>query len=351
MNSNSEENLQKKELSPPCDLSFGNDGGQPRIVFMGTPAFASAILQKIVVAGFRVVACVTKPDQPSGRKMRLVPSPVKETAEQHSIPVLQPQRARDPSFEKELRDLSPDLVVTAAYGKILPESILSIPRHGCLNVHGSLLPRYRGAAPVQWSLLNGERETGVTLMIMDAGIDTGAVLSAAKVEIPLSMNAEGLMTLLSERGGELLVSAISPYLKGDLRPVAQTDEGATYAPSIQKEQGLIDWEAPALAVHNQIRGLYTWPGAFTFLDGTRIKIFESLLFLSAADIIREYEECFGCPEPGTILRAASGELIVSCAENTALQILSLQPQSGRRMQASECAHNFRRGMFFGREEG
>ena len=317
-----------------------------QIVFMGTPEFASTILKKLCENKYNITACITQPDKPSGRKMKLTPPPVKQTAQEFEIPVLQPKSVRTDEFYQTMMDLSPDMIVTAAYGKILPERILQIPRLGCINVHGSLLPQYRGAAPVQWSLLNGDQETGVTIMKMDAGMDTGDVLSMRKIQIEEDMDAQTLMGELSILGADLLSDTLPGYINNEIKPKPQVHELATHAPMIQREQALIDWDQTATEIHNQVRGLSIWPGAYTFLDGQRLKIHKTIPEKNPEDLIANYEKEYGQPVSGAIIFTDAGNLTVACGKHTALNILNLQPQGSRKMEAKDCAHNYRLGTHF-----
>lgn len=310
-----------------------------RIIFMGTPVFASVVLERLVRTGYKVVLCITQPDKPSGRKMIMTPPPVKETAESSGIPVFQPQRLREPLVEDQIRAFRPDLIVTAAYGKILPASILNIPEKGCLNVHGSLLPQYRGAAPIQWSILNGDTRTGVTIMKMDEGMDTGPVLRFAVCPIGADENAGTLTQKLALLGAELLAETIPGYLDGSITPIAQKESGVTYAPPIMKEQGEIKWNNTAESIHNQIRGLSEWPGAYSEYRGKRIKIYCSLLPKDPDRLIREYPPGEEKPLPGTVICARKEVLAVMCKDSPLL-LTCIQPESCRKMQSAECAHNF-----------
>ena len=304
---------------------------------MGTPEFAAVILSRLLADEYSVVAVVSQPDKPSGRKMKLLPTPVKMVAEAQEIPVLQPVKVRTAEFEEELRSYAPDLIVTAAYGRILPASILEIPAHGCLNVHGSLLPDYRGSAPVQRAILRGDTKTGVTVMKMDEGMDTGEMVRRAEVPIPGDMDAVELMSILAERGAQLLSDVLPSYLAGEIVLEEQDDARATHAPMIERAQGLIDWSASAAVIHNQIRGLAIWPGTHTFLNGSRVKMYTSSL-----EVPKELLT-MGDETPGTIIKASGGDLVVACGVGSLLRILSLQPESGRRMDARDCAHNYRVG--------
>jgi methionyl-tRNA formyltransferase len=297
-----------------------------RIIFMGTPELAGQSLQALLHSShFRVVAVVTQPDQPKGRGLRLQSSPVKEIALRQNLPVLQPSRARDDRFIQQLRELRPDLIAVTAYGQILPGNILELPRFGCLNVHTSLLPKYRGAAPIQWTILNGESETGVTIMKMDPGLDTGAILTQQKTPIRPEDNSQTLHDRLAALGAELLVRTIPKYVSGTIRPQPQAAENASYAPKIKKQDGQIDWTQPARAVWNQIRALVPWPGAFTQLPAQPQP---QLLKIWEAELIRQ------SGPPGEILQAGKGGLVIGCGTD-ALRVASVQREGGRRMSAQE----------------
>jgi len=298
---------------------------QLRLIFMGTPELAGTSLQMLLRAPeLKVVAVVTQQDQPKGRGLKLQPSPVKEIALREALPVLQPERARDEKFLAELRAFQPDLIAVAAYGQILPQGILDLPRLGCLNVHTSLLPKYRGAAPIQRAIWDGETETGVTIMRMDAGLDTGAMLTQTKTPIHDADNAQTLHDRLAQLGAELLVSTIPDYAAGKILPRPQPAEGVSYAPKIKKSDGQIDWRQPARAIRNQLRALTPWPGAFTHLPGPP----PALLKIWDADLW----------EPsgphGEVLRVDKSGIVVGCGAG-ALQILSLQREGGRRLGAAE----------------
>jgi methionyl-tRNA formyltransferase len=297
-----------------------------RVIFMGTAELSCDSLRALVESPeFHVVAVVTQPDRPKGRELKLQPSPVKELARQANLPVLQPERARDEAFAGALRDLRPDLIAVAAYGQILPQSILDLPRYGCLNVHTSLLPRYRGAAPIQWAILNGDTETGVTIMKMDAGLDTGGILTQAQTPICPEDNAGTLHDRLARMGAELLVRTIPDYTTGKLSPRPQPTEGAVYAPKIKKQDGLIDWTQPARAIWNRVRGLVPWPGAFSFLPGPPRP--HVLKFWQAEIVDRS-------GAPGEVLQADKAGIVVGCGSG-ALRILVLQREGGRRLGAQE----------------
>ena len=244
-----------------------------RIVFMGTPQFAVPTLQMLLDRGENVVAVVTQPDRPKGRGQQLQQPPVKELALKHGIPVLQPHKVRDPFFIETLLDLKPDLIVVVAFGQILPKALLDIPPKGCINVHASLLPRYRGAAPLNWCIINGETETGVTTMLMDPGLDTGPMLLRSATTIDGNEDITSLHDRMSLMGAQLLAETLDKLKAGMVSPQQQDDTLTCYAPMLKKEDGLINWYREASTIHNQVRGLATWPGTYTFLDGLILKIY------------------------------------------------------------------------------
>jgi methionyl-tRNA formyltransferase len=239
-----------------------------RIVFMGTPDFAVPSLEALLKSD-QVVGVVTQPDRPKGRGQVLTPSPVKLIAQRESISILQPTKMKDPDFLAALAAWKPELIAVAAFGRILPPAILSLPAKGCINVHGSLLPKYRGAGPIQWAIINGETETGITTMLMDEGMDTGAMLLQEKISISPDDTAGSLSPRLAELGGRLLVETIAKLKAGTLVSHSQDHNQATLAPLLKKEDGAIDWTLPARAIANRIRGLTPWPGAYTFLGADR----------------------------------------------------------------------------------
>ena len=298
-----------------------------RVIFFGTAELACASLRCLAEdSQFEVPAVVTQPDKPKGRNLQLQPSPVKVLALEKNLPVLQPLKAREPGFIEELRQLKPGLMVVAAYGQILPQALLDIPPHGCLNVHTSLLPKYRGAAPIQWALLNGDHETGVTIMKMDAGLDTGPIISTARTSITQDDNAKTLHDRLAELGADLLVRTIPDYISGRLKAVPQP-EGGTYASKITKEQGQIDWSLPAHQIFNRIRAFTPWPGSFThFRQGGKLpmlKIWKALPISLPSN-----------SPPGTVLDATREGILVACGMD-ALLITELQREGGRKMSARE----------------
>jgi methionyl-tRNA formyltransferase len=297
------------------------------VIFMGTADLACASLKALCrEPSLRVIAVVSQPDKPKGRDLKLQPPPVKQVAAAGGIPVLQPLRARDAGFIEQLRGLQPDVIVVAAYGQILPQEILDLPRFGCVNVHTSLLPKYRGAAPIQWAILNDEPVTGVSIMKMDAGMDTGPSLAQVTTPISPDDNAQTLHDRLADLGGELLVKTIPDYVAGSITPRPQPAEGATYARKITKEDGRIDWTQPARAIWNRIRGLTPWPGAFTNLA---IQGRPALLKIWSAQVVPEESG-----EHGTVLRADRQGIVVACGAQ-ALRVSELQREGGRRLAAHE----------------
>lgn len=298
-----------------------------RIVFMGTPEFAIPCLEAIKQSGNSLVAIVTQPDKPRGRGNIMTPSPVKEWGIREGIPVFQPVKVRnDYDFMSSIRLLEPDLVVTAAFGQILPQEFLDIPSLGCINVHASLLPKYRGASPIQHALINGEKVTGITIIYMDAGMDTGDIIAARKISIGDDENAGELHDRLACLGGELLLEVIKRFEKGKPEGVPQDHEKATYCGKIDKSMGEIDWDKKAYDIRNMIRGLTPWPGAFTYYSGKRLKVWK------AAE--REYLT-LNQYEPGTVILANERDgLVVRCRDGV-LQLLELQGEGGRRMTAEE----------------
>lgn len=286
---------------------------------MGTPGFAAPSLKALIESADEVVALVAQPDKPSGRGLKPSRPPTCMIAEEHGIPVLQPPGIRTDEFLQALSKLRPDLICVAAYGKILPKTVLELPRFGCLNVHASLLPKYRGAAPVNWALARGENVTGITIMQMDEGMDTGDMLLTREIPIDYYDTGETLSEKLSHAGAELLLQAIGELKKGGLRPLKQDGSAATYAPMLKKEDGRIDWRKPAREIRNQVRGMQPWPGAYSYSNGKMIKIYKA-----------ELTEGEGAP--GEVLTAGQGILRVMTGEG-ALDILELQMEGGKRLDA------------------
>ncbi len=307
-------------------------GPAAKIVFMGTPLFAVPSITALVDAGHQVLAAVTQPDKPRGRGLSPLPSPVKLFALEKGIPVLEPARLKDESFMEGLCSLGPDLIVVVAYGKILPPAVLSLPPKGCVNVHASLLPKYRGAAPINRAIVNGEKETGVCTMLMDEGMDTGDTLICERVPIGDDETAEGLAKTLSEKGAAVLINTIDLLLRDDIKPVPQDDSLASYAPALKKEDGRVDWTRSGVEIKNQVRGLYPWPGAFTSWKG-------SLLKIHRGRAARQDEAAPG-GEPGTVLYAGKDGILVACGKG-AFVITELQPENKKRMGAAEFVAGYR----------
>ena len=289
-----------------------------RIIFIGTPEFAVPALQTMLDHHENVVAVVTQPDRPKGRGRKLTPPPVKELAISAGIPVLQPTKVKT-ELVKQLQPFNPDLIIVAAYGRILPANVLELPRLGCLNIHGSLLPKYRGAAPIQWAILNGETETGITIMQMDPGLDTGDILLPGKLPITPHDTAASLFTKMSELGGHLLIEALDKLRAGDLPPQKQDDSLATLAPPLSKEDAVLDWHHSAFKLSCQIRGLDPWPLAHTTLSGKRLRLFQPEVIEQETTVA-----------PGTILKADKDGLLIACSQNSLL-IKKIQLDGRKRM--------------------
>lgn len=290
-----------------------------KVLFMGTPEIAATILQAIIKSKHEVVGVVTQEDKPKGRGKNLSMPPVKEVALEHGIEVFQPHIIKEESAIKRLREFNADIFVVAAYGKILSKEILDIPKYGCINAHASLLPKYRGAAPIQWSIIDGEKLTGITIMQMDEGLDTGDMLFKAVVEIADDDTADTLYDKLSVCGGSLTVEALDRIEEGDIHPVKQEDSQATYAKMLDKSLGRLSFNRPSAEIERLVRGLNSWPGTFTYINGKTLKIWETKL----TDIPSN-------GEPGTIHSTDGGRLLVNTLDN-ALEIISIQLEGKKRM--------------------
>ncbi len=299
-----------------------------RIIFMGTPDFAAAILQALIDGPDQVVAVVTQPDRAKGRGKKLTPPPTKVLAESVGIQVLQPTKIKTDEFRNGLLTYQPDLVVVAAYGRILPKSLLELAPLGCINVHGSLLPKYRGAAPIQWSVINGDKETGVTIIQMNEGMDTGDILLKATIAIEPNETASSLFDKLAVLGSRTLLQAIEGLQEGTLAPIAQNHDLATIAPMLKKDDGLIDWQKDAQQIEYLIRGLDPWPTAYCFLNSKRLRLFDPEVLYKDSDAA-----------PGTVLQADKRGIFVACGNNTLL-IKEIQPEGKKRMSVESflCGH-------------
>ena len=284
---------------------------------MGTPDFAVPCLEKLIEAGHEVSAVFTQPDKPRGRKQELTPPEVKAFALEHGLDVYQPVTLRDGEAMSIIKAADPECIVVAAYGKILPKDILDYPKYGCINVHASLLPKYRGAAPIQWSVINGDKETGVTIMQMAEGLDTGDILYVKAIPIGIDDTAESMFDKLSILGGEMITEALDLLQKGELTPVKQDDALSSYAPMLDKNISVIDWNKPAAKVHDLVRGLYSWPIANTFLNGKKLKIFRTSL-------------CDKIGIPGTVID--TDPLTVACGNGSVI-IHELQLEGKKRMDS------------------
>ncbi len=289
------------------------------IVFMGTPDLAAVVLDKLIHSEHKILAVVTQPDKPKGRGNQVQLTPVKELALQYNIPVLQPRRVKEEGFLPILKEINPEVIVVAAFGQILPKSILEFPKYGCINVHASLLPKYRGSAPIQWSIIDGEDKTGVTIMHMDAGIDTGDMIMKAEVPIDSKETGGSLHDKLAECGGALLLKALKAIEDGIAPREKQKDEESCYAKMLDKSIGLIDFNRPAIEIERFIRGLNPWPSAYTFLDGKTLKIWD-------ADVIEE--ESAGIP--GEIVSVTKNTIVVKTSKDS-LAIKELQLEGKKRM--------------------
>jgi methionyl-tRNA formyltransferase len=296
-----------------------------RIVFMGTPEFAVPSLRVLLDRGENVVCVVTQPDRPKGRGRKMMQPPVKKLAFQAAIPVLQPESVKEDDFLAELHIYNPDIIALTAYGKILPASIINLPTLGTINVHGSLLPKYRGAAPIQWALVNGETETGVTIMQMDKGMDTGDILLQETLPINREDTAGSLAVKMAELGGETLGKALDLLRAEKLKPVKQDDDQASFAPLLKKEDGLVDWSHSAAMISNRIRGLDPWPTAYTMLANKRLRLFSPELVDKTLCLCQD-----SISVPGTICRADRNGLLITTG-NDCLLIKEIQVEGSKRM--------------------
>lgn len=293
-----------------------------RIVFMGTPDFSVPVLKSLVNEGYNIVGVVTQPDRPKGRKKALTPPPVKVEAEKHQLPVLQPEKIRN-----EVADvlaLKPDLVVTAAFGQILPKELLEAPKYGCINVHASLLPELRGGAPIHYSILQGKKKTGITIMYMAEKLDAGDILTQVEVEIEERDTVGSLHDKLSQAGVTLLLETIPNLLEGKITPIKQVDSQATFASNIKREQEKVDWSKTGEEIYNQIRGLNPWPVAFTMLNNQVLKLWWSEKMPNKNDA-----------KPGTVIGIDTDGFVVATGNGTAIKITELQPSGKKKMSGED----------------
>lgn len=297
-----------------------------RIVFMGTPDFAVPSLEALVAAGHEVCGVFSQPDKPVGRHQnRLQPTPVKSCAQSHGIPVFQPTKLRDGTALSRLKELAPELIVVAAYGRILPDDILALPPKGCINVHSSLLPKYRGSAPIHWAVINGETQTGVTIMHMASELDAGDIIAQVSTPIDPEETVEAVHDRLAQLGGALLVDVVSQIANGTAQRVPQDPSLVTLAPMLSRELSPIDWNLPAHVIHNKIRGLVPWPATSTDVFSPEpVKVFAATV-----------TEGTTSKEPGTVLNAGTEGIDVACGDGKILRILELQAPGSRRMKAAD----------------
>lgn len=297
-----------------------------RLAFMGTPELARVVLARLADSpNFEVCAVVAQPDRPAGRSLELKPPAVKVEALARGLPLFQPEKARQPDFIELVRSWSPTVIVVAAYGQLLPQALLDVPSHGCVNLHTSLLPRWRGAAPIQWAIASGDAETGVTLMRMDAGLDTGPMISVARTPISPEDNSAILHDRLAVLGAKLLVDSLPDYIAGKLTPIAQPIEGVTIARKISREDGRIDWKLPAIELWNRLRGFTPWPGLHAFVPAEpKPKLVKVLRAVPSEQT----------GEPGLVLPSPAGSLLVGCGAGS-LSISELQLEGGRPQTAAQ----------------
>jgi methionyl-tRNA formyltransferase len=300
-----------------------------KIIFMGTPEFAVPSLRALYKNGHDVTLIVTQPDRPKGRGRKIVPSPVKKAAISLGYEVIQPASIRTAEFANHMAKHKPDIVIVVAFGHIIPKNILEVPKVATINIHASLLPKYRGPAPIQWAIINGERETGVTTMLMDEGLDTGDILFSSKVEIAPDDTAGTLHDSLSDLGADLLIQTLKSFEADSINPIPQDHSQATYAPILKKNDGRIDWEKPAEKIETFIRGMTPWPGAFTFHGNKRLKIFK------AGPVIRDTAET-----PGVVIQGFPDELCVATGKGV-LSVIEIQGESGKRLLVKDFLRGYK----------
>ena len=306
-----------------------------KVIFMGTPEFAGTNLKALIDAGYNIVLVLCQPDKPVGRKHILTAPPVKVIAQENGIEVYQPDTLKTDEALSRVQSYDADLIVTAAYGKILPKAILDLPKYGCINCHGSLLPARRGSAPVQRAILEGDKVTGITFMKMDVGVDTGDIIDKIEVEIDPNEHTESLMNKLAEASAAKLPEIIDKWVAGELTTTKQDDSLATACPPIRPEEGEFTWDQDATAIHNRVRALSAWPGAFVMKDDNKLKILDSVVLEDESIVPDELKNV----EPGTVVKAKGENLIVKCGRGF-LKVMELQVPGGKRLMSRDCAHNF-----------
>ena len=298
-----------------------------KIIFMGTPDFAVPCLESLIKSEDEVVAVFTRPDKKKGRNYALSSPPIKELALKYGIKVFQPENLKNIDTTKLITELNPDLIVVVAYGKILPKEVLKIPALGCINVHGSLLPKYRGAAPIQWAIINGEKTTGVTTMYMDAGLDTGDIILKSETQVGVGETSGELFDRLSIIGAELLSRTLNMIKSGKIRREKQIDKDVSYAPMLDKSAAKINWNYSAEKIHNLVRGLNPWPIARTVIDGKGLKIYKTKVYKTM------------CGRPGEV--KSFEPFVVACGNNSSIEILELQLESKKRMSSKDFLRGYR----------
>ncbi len=294
-----------------------------RIIYMGTPDFAVPCLERLVKDGFDVACVVTQPDKPRGRKQEMTPSEVKVCAMAHSIEVYQPQSLKTDEAYEYLKKFEPDYIIVAAYGKILPKRILDLPKYACINVHGSLLPKYRGAAPIQRSVLAGDKVTGITTMLMGEGLDTGDMLLKSEYSIDINATSGEVFDALAESAPDLLIETIEKFTKGEIIPEKQNESEATHAAMLSKDEAVIDWNKNNDEIHNLVRGMAPWPVAYTVYNGKKLKIFTTRLTDEKTAL------------PAGKLKEDKNRILVACGDGMLIEVLSLQLEGGKRLEAKQ----------------
>ncbi len=308
---------------------------EKRIIFLGTPDFAVPALQALVESGYQLIAVISQPNKAKGRKQEIVDTPVAAYANSQNLMLLQPISINDEKVKKQLRDLKPDLMITAAYGQILKQDVLAIPELGCINIHASLLPEYRGAAPIHAAIIDGKKETGITIMQMDKGCDTGDILFQKKLPISDAINAGQLFEQLANLGAETILEFLPDFFEKKYQRIPQNHSSATHSPKLDRNTGKINWNRDALQIYNLIRGTQPWPGSYTYLQGTRLKIFEATII--------DQEKMTG--QPGELISCDNG-FIVQCLKGH-LRLDVIQFESGKRMKSEQCSHNYQKGQILG----